>query len=66
MARRQREPIRVEAFVRTADGGEINIDELSPEKREEVGGKLLVTYMNALFLGKVVFRTETQSERRGK
>lgn len=66
MAKRQREPIRVEAFVRTADGGEINIDELSPEKREEVGSQLLVTYMNALFRGKAVFRTETQSERRGK
>lgn len=55
MAKRQREPIRVEAFV-TVNGQEVNIDTLPKEKRNEIGAALKVTYLNALFRGKAVFR----------
>ncbi len=43
MAGRQREPIRVEAFV-TINGQKVNLDTLK------------VAYLNALFRGKAVFR----------
>lgn len=61
MAKRQREPIRVESFV-TIDGKEVNIDTLSPEKRSEIGATLKVTYLNAMFRGKAVFRIDGGSQ----
>ncbi len=57
MVKRQREPIRVEAFV-TVNGQDVNIDTLSKEKRSEIGAVLKVTYLNALFRGKAVFHIE--------
>lgn len=65
MAKRQREPIRVEAFV-TVDGQEVNIDTLPKEKRSEIGAALKVTYLNALFRGKAVFRIEKAQEKSGQ
>ena len=35
MARRKREPIIVKAFVKTADGGEVDVDTLTPEQKRE-------------------------------
>lgn len=55
MAKRQREPIRVEAFV-TINGQDVNLDTLPKEKRSMIGAALKVTYLNALFRGKAVFR----------
>lgn len=62
MAKRQREPIRVEAFV-TINGQEVNIDTLSKEKRSEIGAALKVTYLNALFRGKAVFHIGENEEK---
>ncbi|BAK99383.1 hypothetical protein OBV_21850 [Oscillibacter valericigenes Sjm18-20] len=64
MAKRQREPIRVEAFV-TVDGQEVNIDTLPQEKRSDIGAALKVTYLNALFRGKAVFRIEKAPKKSG-
>ena len=60
MAKRQREPIKVRAFV-TIDGQEVDVDTLSPEMRTEVATRLKLTWMNAMFRGPAVFsrRTET-------
>ena len=55
MAGRQREPIRVEAFV-TINGQKVNLDTLPKEKRSGIGAALKVAYLNALFRGKAVFR----------
>lgn len=60
MARKEREPIRVEAYV-TVDGQEVNIDTLPREKRDEIGAKLKVTYLNALFKGQAVFFIKEKS-----
>ncbi|WP_312637337.1 hypothetical protein [Oscillibacter sp.] len=60
MARRQREPIRVEAFV-TVNEQKVNIDTLSKEKRCEIGAVLKVTYLNALFRGKAVFHIDEEN-----
>lgn len=57
MARRKQEPIRVEAFVKI-NGEEVNLDSLSPEVRNEIGAKLKVTWMNAMFRGKAVFHAD--------
>ena len=57
MARRKQEPIRVEAFVKI-NGGEVNLDTLPPEKRNEIGAKLKVTWMNAMFRGQAEFHAD--------
>lgn len=57
-----KQPIRVEAFV-TVNGQKVNIDTLSQEKRSEIGAVLKVTYLNALFRGKAVFRIEEESNK---
>jgi hypothetical protein len=62
MARRQREPIRVEAFV-TVGGQEVKIDTLPKERRSEIGAALKVIYLNTLFRGKAVFSIEKSPER---
>ncbi|MPM24871.1 hypothetical protein SDC9_71359 [bioreactor metagenome] len=62
MAKRQREPIRAEAFV-TIHGQEVNIETLPEEKRSEIGAELKVTYLNALFRGKAVFHIGENGEK---
>lgn len=54
MARKEREPIRVEAFVKIGDE-EVNIDTLTPEMRKEVGTQLALRYFNELWRGQAVF-----------
>ena len=56
MARRKREPIIVKAFVKTADGGEVDVDTLTPEQKREFATQMKITYLNALFRGQAVFR----------
>lgn len=58
MAKRNQEPIRVEAFVKIG-GREVNIDTLSPEMRKKVGTQLALTYFNELWRGQAVFRART-------
>lgn len=55
MARRKREPIIVKAFVKTADGGEVDVDTLTPEQKREFATQMKITYLNALFQGQAVF-----------
>ena len=55
MARRKREPIIVKAFVKTADGGEVDVDTLTPEQKREFATQMKITYLNALFRGQAVF-----------
>lgn len=55
MAKRQREPITVKAYVKTADGGEVNVDTLTPEQKREFATQMKITYLNALFRGQAVF-----------
>lgn len=57
MAKRNREPIRVRAFV-TINGEEVDIDTLSPEMRNEIGARLKVQWLNAAFRGQAVFKIE--------
>lgn len=54
MAKRIREPIRVEAFV-TVDGQEVNVDTLTPEQKVRFATALKKTYLNELFRGQAVF-----------
>lgn len=58
MAKRNKEPIRVRAFV-TINGEEVDVDTLSPEMRKEVGTQLMLRYMNTMFRGKAVFSVYT-------
>lgn len=58
VAKRNREPIRVEAYV-TVDGKEVNVDELTPEQKVKLATWLKVTYLNELFRGQAVFTAET-------
>lgn len=55
MARRKREPIIVKAFVKTADGGELDVDTLTPEQKREFATQMKITYLNALFRGQAIF-----------
>lgn len=55
MAKRQREPIIVKAYVKTADGGEVDVDTLTPEQKREFATQMKITYLNALFRGQAVF-----------
>lgn len=56
MAKKQREPIIVKAYVKTADGGEVDVDTLTPEQKREFATQMKITYLNALFRGQAVFR----------
>lgn len=56
MARKKREPIIVKAYAKTKDGGEVDVDTLDPEQKEELATWLKITYLNALFRGQAVFR----------
>ena len=56
MAKKQREPIIVKAYVKTADGGEVDVDTLTPEQKREFATQMKITYLNALFQGQAVFR----------
>lgn len=61
MAKRNREPIRVEAYV-TVGGREVSVDDLSPEQRAELGTWLRLTCLNELFRGQAVFHTKDGKE----
>lgn len=56
MAKRQREPIIVKAYVKTADGVEVDVDTLTPEQKRAFATQMKITYLNALFRGQAVFR----------
>ena len=53
---KKREPIIVKAYVKTADGGEVVVDTLTPEQTREFATQMKITYLNALFRGQAVFR----------
>lgn len=53
---KKREPIIVKAYVKTADGGEVDVDTLTPEQKREFATQMKITYLNALFRGQAVFR----------
>ena len=55
MAKRKKEPIIVKAYVKTADGGEVDVDTLTPEQKREFATQMKITYLNALFRGQAVF-----------
>lgn len=57
MAKRNQEPIRVEAFVKIG-GEEVNIDTLPPETRKKIGTQLALTYFNELWRGQAVFHAK--------
>jgi len=57
MAQRNSEPIRVEAFVKI-NGEEVSLDSLNPEVRNEIGAKLKVAWLNAMFRGQAVFHAD--------
>lgn len=61
MARKPQEPIRVKAYV-TVNGEEVDVDTLSSEMRNELGARLTVQWMNAMFRGKAVFHAGTREE----
>lgn len=52
---KEREPIIVKAYARTPDGGEVDVDTLTPEQKRELATQLKITYLNALFRGQAVF-----------
>lgn len=54
MAKRNREPIRVESYVKVGER-EVNTDDLTPAQKEALAGWMKVTYLNELFRGKAVF-----------
>lgn len=54
MAKRIREPIRVEAYV-TVNGEEVNVDTLTQEQKQQLATWLKKTYLNELFRGQAVF-----------
>ena len=58
MAKKEREPIRVEAFVKIS-GEEVNIDTLDTETRKKIGTQLALTYFNELWRGQAVFKTKS-------
>ena len=53
---KKREPIIVKAYVKTADGGEGDVDTLTPEQKRAFATQMKITYLNALFRGQAVFR----------
>ncbi|MCQ2439452.1 MAG: hypothetical protein MJ074_06795 [Oscillospiraceae bacterium] len=57
MAKRNREPIKVVAYV-TINGEEVDVDTLSPEMRQKVATQLKLKWMNAMFRGQAVFWAE--------
>lgn len=52
---KKREPILVKAYVKTADGGEVDVDTLTAEQKREFATQMKITYLNALFRGQAVF-----------
>lgn len=52
--RRQREPLRVEAFI-TVGGEATNVDTLTEPQKERLGTWLKATYLNELFSGQAQF-----------
>jgi len=58
MGKRKQEPIIVKAYVKTADGGEVDVDTLGDEQREKLGTWLRVTYLNELCRGKAKFHVK--------
>lgn len=52
--KRNREPIRVEAYVRVGDR-EVNVDKLTQEQKVRLATWLKKTYLNELFRGQVTF-----------
>ena len=61
MAGKRKRSIRTEAFI-TIDGMETNIDTLSPQKKNEIGGLLKAAWLNALYAGKAAFYPEGQEK----
>ena len=53
---KKREPIIVKAYVKTVDGGEVDVDTLNPEQKRAFATQMKITYLNALFRGQAVFR----------
>lgn len=58
------EPIIVKAYVKTADGGEVDVDTLTPEQKREFATQMKITYLNALFRGQAVFRRADEGAKR--
>ena len=58
LGKRKQEPIIVKAYVKTADGDEVDVDTLSDEQREKLGSWLRVTYLNELCRGKAKFHVK--------
>ena len=52
---KKREASIVKAYVKTADGGEVDVDTLTPEQKREFATQMKITYLNALFRGQAVF-----------
>lgn len=57
MTRRDGEPIRVVAYVRIGED-EIDLDALPAEERNEIGARLKVAWLNAMFSGRAVFHAD--------
>lgn len=60
MAKRIREPIRVEAYV-TVNGEEVNVDTLTQEQKQQLATWLKKTYLNELFRGQAVFTERSKA-----
>lgn len=60
MAKRSREPIRVEAYV-TVNGVETNVDDLTPQQRGELATWLKLTYLGELWRGKAEIYVKGES-----
>ena len=65
MARRERPPITVKAYVKV-NGVETDVDTLNEEQRRRLGTAIKVTVLNELFAGKVRFypASEDNTQRR--
>lgn len=61
MAKRNREPIQVKAFVKV-NGVDTDVDELTPEQKRELGTWLKLTCLNELFRGQAVFSVKDGEE----
>lgn len=55
MAKKNQEPLRVEAFVRVG-GKEVNVDELTDEQRKRLGTWIKTTVAREFYRGQAVFQ----------
>ena len=65
MAKRERPPITVKAYVKV-NGVETDVDTLNAEQRRQLGTAIKVTMLNELFAGRVRFypASEDSAQRR--